>query len=83
MSVLPNPHAKLPLAVDGNEHRDPQLHSGQRLRDFGVCSLNKIPLSQPSRNDSGIFVEEGTDRLQEPEVVDDFKEPDIPGEMRV
>lgn len=50
---IAQPHSKLPLAVDGNEHRAPQLHCAQRRRDFGVCSLNKIPLSQPSPHGSG------------------------------
>lgn len=63
---------KLLFAVDAKWQRDPQLVNTQRVRE--CSSLNGKFIWHSSLQGSGIFKEEGLERLQEPEAVGNFKE---------
>lgn len=46
-----------------------------RIRGYVILSPKQnIYIISPRFQDSGIIVKEGTERLQEPEVLDDYKE---------
>lgn len=62
---------RLLLVATGNQHRDSQLVNLQRTKD---CEVSR-PMSDVHTlpQDSGTFREEGMERLQEVEIVDDFR----------
>lgn len=47
---------KFLLMVDGNQYKNPNLYSMQRVRDFGVLSLEWAPIGV-------LYVAEGVERF--------------------
>lgn len=50
------------VAVDDNQHRDPQLDNTQRVRDFGSVSPKGDVFSKPVLSSSEIYIEDKAEK---------------------
>lgn len=75
MSSAQQSSKKVPSTAHWNKNRDPQPENMQRMRDRGTLSLKQMYLSNPSTQASGDSVEEGAERAEEPEALEDTQEP--------